>query len=282
MSKIKKHFYNIETKKINKTKIVLLSDIHYYNKEDYFKLEMIYNSLKEIKPDYITIAGDLLDNAYISDTNVIYSWLKDISLLATVIISIGNHDLLVKEDFEAGFDKKLFDKIDALDNVYVLNDKSLLIDNINFLGITLPASYYYETHEPKDYLINYINNVFPKIDKDNYNILLCHSPLRICNKEVLNSINIKNNLDLILCGHTHGGITPEFLKPILKNIGLISPFRRLFFKNAYGKLKIDNTNIIISSGITKASHRNRFHTLDNFFAREITIIEISNNITQGK
>ena len=172
---------------INKTKIVLLSDIHYYNKEDYFKLEMIYNSLKEIKPDYITIAGDLLDNAYISDTNVIYSWLKDISLLATVIISIGNHDLLVKEDFEAGFDKKLFDKIDALDNVYVLNDKSLLIDNINFLGITLPASYYYETHEPKDYLINYINNVFPKIDKDNYNILLCHSPLRICNKEVLNS-----------------------------------------------------------------------------------------------
>lgn len=282
MSKIKKYFYNIETKKINKTKIVLLSDIHYYNKEDYFKLEMIYNSLKEIEPDYITIAGDLLDNAYISDTNVIYSWLKDISLLATVIISIGNHDLLVKEDFEAGFDKKLFDKIDALDNVYVLNDKSLLIDNINFLGITLPASYYYETHEPKDYLINYINNVFPKIDKDNYNILLCHSPLRICNKEVLNSINIKNNLDLILCGHTHGGITPEFLKPILRNIGLISPFRRLFFKNAYGKLKIDNTNIIISSGITKASHRNRFHTLDNFFAREITIIEISNNITQGK
>lgn len=275
MNKFKNHMYSIITKKINKTRIVLLTDIHYFNRADLAKLQSISSYLHVIKPDYICIAGDILDNAYVSDADVIYDWIKDVSLIGKVIISIGNHDLLVDEDFEAGFDEELFAKIDKTPNVHVLDNKNIVIDNINFLGITLPASFYYTVHEPADFLVNYINKVFPKINKNNYNILMCHSPLRICDKKVYSKIKIKNDLDLILCGHTHGGITPEFLKPFLRHIGLISPFRKLFFKNAYGLIKRDNTDIIISSGITKASHRNRFHVLDDFFAREITIIEIS-------
>ena len=71
-----------------------------------------------------------------------------------------------------------------------------------------------------------------------------------------------------------GLITPEILKPILKTIGIISPLRQLFFKNAYGHVIHDKTNIIISSGVTKASHKNKFRKLDPFFAREITIIDV--------
>lgn len=275
MSKIKKYFYSIDTKRDQNIRIILLSDIHYFDKRDYGKLDIVLKEIRDLKPNYICIAGDLLDNAYINDEDIICNWLERLGHISKVIVSIGNHDLLVKENFEAGFNKKLFNKINNLNNVTVLNDNSVDIENICFLGITLPASYYYQDHEPQDFLINYINKTFPKVDIHKYNVLLCHSPLKICDKVVYEKIKIANKLDLILSGHTHGGITPEFLKPFLKGWGIISPFRKFFFKNAYGCIDLGYTKAVISGGITKASHRNKFHFLDGVLTREITVIDIS-------
>ena len=70
----------------------------------------------------------------------------------------------------------------------------------------------------------------------------------------------------------HGGITPNFLKKILKGRGIISPRRKLFEKNCYGLNKINNTNFLISSGITVASHLNSFKFLDFFFSSEVSVI----------
>ena len=61
MGKIIKKNYDIESK-INK-KIVLLSDIHYYNKKDIKKLNKILKKIQSINPDYICISGDLIDEA---------------------------------------------------------------------------------------------------------------------------------------------------------------------------------------------------------------------------
>ena len=274
MNKIKEHYYELNSKKIRNRRIILLTDIHYYNKKEAFKLKDIYERIVNLKPDYIAIAGDLLDEAFVYDLDIFYEWMQDLSKLCPVLISIGNHDLYVKKYCKEDRNHAFFDKLSTIPRVKVLDNNCYTMDNICFMGLTLPVSYYIDFKEPKKQLIEKINNVFPKINSKEYNVLLCHTPLAIARKDVLEKVNIHKQLDLVLCGHTHGGITPEFLKPFLKGIGLISPLRTLFFKNAYGHIIHEDTNIIISSGVTKASHKNKFRKLDSFFAREITIIDI--------
>lgn len=274
MNKIVEHYYEVKSKKLNDTRIVLLSDIHYYNKEDVYKLKAIYERVVKLKPNYIAIAGDLLDEAFVSDLDEFYNWIHNLSKCADVLISIGNHDLYVKDSSQRNRDHTFFNTLARIPHVKVLDNTSYKTDNICFKGLTLPVSYYLDLKESKDEFIKEVNQVFPKTDDKKFNILLCHTPLAIARKEVLEQIGIAKQLDLILCGHTHGGITPEFLKTFLKPRGLISPLRKLFFKNAYGHIIHDETNIIISSGVTKASHRNKFRKLDPFFAREITIIDV--------
>ena len=55
-NKIKIVKYNITNKKINSLNISLLSDIHYYDKRDVNKLNLITHKLKDLKPDYICVA----------------------------------------------------------------------------------------------------------------------------------------------------------------------------------------------------------------------------------
>jgi len=113
----------------------------------------------------------------------------------------------------------------------------------------------------------YINNM--KTNKKHYNILLCHSPINISRKEIIKDIDV----DLVLCGHMHGGLVPNFLKPLLKNIGFISPQKTLFPKCAYGNIKIDNKNIIITSGI-KVMSKSSFKYIKNIFASEVVEINV--------
>ena len=274
MNKIKEYYFEVGSNKIAGKRIILLSDIHYYNNKEYLKLDAIYEHILKLKPDYILIAGDLLDEAFVSDLDKLYSWFEQISQSTQVYISIGNHDLLIKEDFETGFDKEFFIRLENIPNVHILDDTNYIDDKFCFYGLTMPAEYFYVKREPKEDLIKHMNNTFLTADASKLNILLCHTPLAITRKEVLKQIKIYKDLDLIVCGHTHGGITPGFLRSLLKGVGIISPLRKFFFKNAYGKKNIDNTNIIVSSGVTKASHRNRFYKLNAFFASEITIIDI--------
>lgn len=254
--------YNINSN-LNR-KIVLISDIHYENKEDIKKLNYILNNIKKIKPDYICIPGDIINKSQIDDEKDLINWLKKLSKITKVIISIGNHEFYVnKRNKVFDLNKSLFNKISQIDNLYLLDNKNIIIDNINFIGLTVPMEYYDENNNSKDF-DKCLNNI--KIDKKYYNILLSHSPINICNYEILKDMNI----DLILCGHMHGGVVFNFLRPIFKNRGLVSPNKKLFPKIAYGYLKIANTNIIITSGIKVIPYK----SINKLFKSEIVSINI--------
>jgi hypothetical protein len=67
------------------------------------------------------------------------------------------------------------------------------------------------------------------------------------------------------------------MRKIMRGRGIFSPNSgKKFPKNSYGFVKRENTDIIISSGITKASHTNTFRFLDGLFDRELTFVEIEN------
>lgn len=258
--KIINKFYNIN-KKLNKN-IVLISDIHYQDKKDIKVLNNILDNIKKLKPDYICIPGDITHKTFINDENEYINWFKKLSKISKVIISLGNHEFFINKHKKIyGLNKELLKKISNIKNIYLLDNENTIMDNINFIGLTIPMEYYKETKYNDFHKC--LNNL--KTNKKYYNVLLCHSPMDICNKEVLKN----KNIDLILCGHMHGGIVPKFMRKIFKNNGLISPNKRLFPKYAYGNIKINNTNIIISSGIKVIPFR-----IINFFSPEVVNIKI--------
>jgi len=262
--KIINKIYNLKNK-IN-AQIVLISDIHFYDENDLKRLNKVLHQIKKINPDYICIPGDLTDISNIKDENKLIDWLKELSNISKVIISIGNHEFYINKAKKIfGLNTKLLNKIKNINNLYLLDNENKIIDNINFIGLTIPMEYYYNNNVDFNMCLKYI-----KTNKKYYNILLCHSPINISKKEIIYKIKV----DLILCGHMHGGITPRILRPIFKNRGIISPRYKLFPKIAYGHLKINNTDIIISSGVTVISHINKYRFLSSLFSSEIVQIKI--------
>ena len=265
--KIVNKTYNIDNK-IN-TNIVLISDIHYHSKTDLKLLDKVLEEIKKIKPNYICITGDIIDEAYITDEKDFINWLTKLSKITKVIIALGNHEYYINK-FENiyGLNKELIDKISSINNLYLLDNANKIIDDINFIGVTLPIEYYLEENSNNNLDI-YLKKL--KTYQSKYNILLCHTPINLTNKKLIS----KYNFDLILCGHTHGGIVPRIFRFLFKTNGLISPRKTLFPKNVYGNIKINKTNIVITSGIRVISNINiGLKLLQNVFAAEIVKIKI--------
>lgn len=268
--KINNKYYNLSNT-YNK-RIVLISDIHYFSKRILNHLYNVLNEIKSLKPDYICISGDIVDDKNIKDQDSLVHWFKDLSDVSKIIISLGNHDFYYNHKPESSYDKKLFDQIDRIKNVYVLDNRVYSNNGINFIGVTLPNEYY-DNGENEYELIYFMNKKYPYLSSG-YNIMLIHSPYRIANLNVLKEIKCHNSINLILSGHMHGGLTFEFLKKILRGRGLINPQNGLLRKYCYGKYNIDKTNVIITSGITKLSKSHKIGFLSFLYKSEITIIDL--------
>lgn len=273
MSNIKKLYYYISSRNIDK-RIVLLSDIHYNSKKERLYLNKVLAKLKLEEYDYLCISGDLLDHSRVDDEDLLIGWLKELAKLSKVIIGIGNHELTSDHNHLYDFNNEIYNKIKKIRNVKVLDNSDYVDGDIRFIGLTLPVDFYYKYGENNNYFMRFVNNTFPKAYKDKYNILLCHTPQSLTDLKTYKKTKLFENIQLVLCGHMHAGITPYWMRKILNGRGLISPSKRMFPKNAYGYTKIKNTDVVISSGITTASNCNKFSFIDPFFMREITIIDI--------
>lgn len=265
------YFTKYEVSSSTNKRIVLISDIHYYNKKMSSLLENIYLNINSVKPDYICIPGDFIDERNIYDEEIFLNFLKKIGSICPVVISIGNHEAKTKHDHLDRLNMFFMNQIDKIENIHLLNNTSWVHENIRFTGLTLPYDSYMETRESSKVVWDTLNEKFDKgVRKDKFNIVLSHSPYCLLYENV-KTHKLYQNADLVLCGHTHGGLTPPSLYRIL-NHAFISPERHLFPKNSYGYLKEEKT--IVSSGITKLSHMNPFRYFNFLFSSEIVIIEL--------
>ena len=256
--KIINKYYNIN--KLNKT-IVLISDIHYYDKKDIYLLNKVLDNIKHINPDYVCIAGDITDKSYVNDEDYLINWLKKLSNNYKTIGILGNHEYYIdKKEKDFGLNNALFDKLKNIDNLYLLQNNNVLIDNINFIGLDLGIKYYFNENKSNIDINKYIDN-------KHSNVLLCHSP-----EDIDDIINGKN-IDLVLCGHMHGGIVPRILRPLFKTRGIISPTRKFFPQYAYGLKKVGGTCVITSNAIRVISHINKFYMFRFLFSSEIVVIK---------
>lgn len=274
MIKILKKNYDIHTGQVNK-RIILLTDIHYYQPKDIKKLNKILKVLEQDYFDYICLSGDIIDVGHIKDISLFINWLKSLAKLSKVFISLGGHDIVgeVKRQ-EYYYNEDLFDQIKSLNNVYLLDNTCYVDEGIRFIGLTLPLDYYFKYKENVNYFKRFVNNTFDSFN-DKYNILLSHTPIPFTELNNYDGIKLMKNIPLVLSGHTHAGIVPAFLRDKLKGQGIFSPHQRgMFPKDCYGEINRGKTKIIISSGVTKASHTNPFSFTDCFFDKEITYINL--------
>lgn len=286
MSKIRINSYVEENPKIKENmRIASISDIHSEPKT----LDEIYELLKKIKVDLICMPGDIIDQINDSRNKDLLLVLKKISQLAKTYISLGNHDIYDRgvryiEDAKPNLD--YFHELESKTECTVLKEDFESVrhdDNVVINAFNLPLKYYLNHNEDERVFYSIISSYTGHIDSDSFNILLSHSPNRIIHDgKILTLMAIINEMNLILCGHNHGCLTPTFIQDRSeKKIGLVGPYRQILLKNGYGSYYDKKASLIINNGITKIAKSsglgNIRKPINKIFIPDVDII----NVTKG-
>lgn len=276
-----------KTKKdIKETKIALFSDLHYYQGYNQKILDRLLKQTQEANPNYICIAGDVLDYSSVSDFNILFTWLEKISNIAPVLVVLGNHD---EKNGNMGHwkskkNKEYIKGLNELKNVYLLDNKTNTFNDISFYGFNLSYQYYEETHENYKSFIEEVKDLNPQFKDNTYNIILFHSPINIYKYIEENPKHPFNKCDLILSGHMHNGCLPYIISHPINKIfktsrSIISPLRKVFPDYSHGRLYNKVKDGYIYEGICKFSKSTRlFHKLDFIYQKNIQIITLKKDI----
>lgn len=245
--------YSLSTDKINsQVRFVFISDLHC--REYGEKNRDLVAKINEHNPDFIAVGGDMV-NKYSSDDHVMRELLPQLAEIAPTFCILGNHELYIKDEIDFNND---IDSTGAklLDNEMVtlnINGEKILLGGMSDFP-------YYEYNAP-DYNTpeRYFWDDFKERSKDCYSILLHHQP------EYLGSIMQDSNVDLVMCGHTHGGaIQIPFVG------GLFAPNQGFFPKYDKGEFDLYDTKMIISAGLGDAYPILRMNNCP-----EISVVEIN-------
>lgn len=211
-------------------KIAQVSDLHnaQFGKDN----EKLIEKLNECEPDIIVFTGDLIDS-YHTNIDVSISFAEKAVQIAPTYYVTGNHEARI--DGLSEFLKRLEDK-----GVTVLQNESVTLNNenerITLLGVSDPsfqADYLFVDEKTvTDSAVSDLMN-----GTEGYTVLLSHRPEMF-------DVYVKNNVDLVLTGHAHGG---QFRLPFFG--GLIAPGQGLFPKYDSGLYTMNGTNMIVSRGI---------------------------------
>ena len=203
-------------------KIVQISDLH--NKEFGQNQSSLLDKMIRIEPDIIVITGDLFDrNRFDLERGL--QFVRGAVQIAPVYYVSGNHEAW-----------RMYDKIMSdleQEGVILLEDDITQIERdgtyIGLLGVADPLTSLIPIDERLRTVLE---------DKmHDFNILLSHRP------EYFETY-IEQNLDLVLCGHTHGG---QFRIPMIG--GLYTTDEGFLPKYSSGIFQKENTSMIISRGL---------------------------------
>ena len=216
-------------------RIVQLTDLHKAEFGD--QNEELISRIKALEPDLIVMTGDML-NEDEADTGIISSLIGGLKTVAPVYYSMGNHEIKWEEQNKNDLNI-ILEKAGAI----VLDDEYKDFD-INGVPIRLGGFYgYYPSTHMLPYNDRYKEKKFCDEFENTtrYKILLCHIPTSWVDWNYINDYSV----DLVFCGHYHGGVI-HF--PIIDR-GLYAPYVGWFPKNTKGMFKGTKGICILSSGL---------------------------------
>ncbi len=178
--------FNIQSTKIKEnTKVVMLSDLHIDIDVSKEYVNKIVKKVNELNPDIVVIAGDIVD----SSPDKILEQIKALSRIKAtngIYLSFGNHEVYNGEfDWLMTLGRLQF-------NVFVNYGEKIGNTGIYLTGIPdINASAHGKIK------VN-VENALYNSSNDDYVIVLSHTP------KIAEGFT-KDNVDLVLSGHTHGG-----------------------------------------------------------------------------
>ncbi len=184
MPQVLKH--DIITSKIKEnTRVVMLSDLHIDTDVKLDYITKIVNKVNSLNPDVIVLVGDIIDNTP-DKLNSHIDELKKLNAKNGVYLALGNHEHYVGAvKWIVKFGQSGFNVLGNYGQK--VGDNGLYIAGIPDIGAS--------THDKTN--IN-VPQAISEANKDDYVVMLSHTP------KVAKGIT-KDNVDLILSGHTHGG-----------------------------------------------------------------------------
>lgn len=239
--------FAVDSPKISDTiKIAVVSDTHC--KEFWGGNQRLYSKIEDQNPDIILAVGDLIESKVEmpNDTEYLKTILKELSEIAPVYCSLGNHE---KNS------PKLNEFIDIFkDSDVTLLEKDYLGTEINGNRIRFGGLSYYRRwdKESNEYLTEYT-------DTEDFTLLLCHQP-----ELYLWGID-EYPVDLTVSGHTHGGMIQ------IPFIGAVyAPEQKRFPDYAQGLFQMEKGHLAISTGLGSSP----YYLLRMFNPPQIMIIEV--------
>lgn len=224
-------FITVTSKKIPNSfdnfRIVQISDLHckaFGNQES-----DLIEAVKACHPDIIVLTGDMIDEAHLNLDHVT-DLLSGISKLAPIYSVNGNHefDYLELYDTLCSIYKKY--GVIQIDNSTIQISKGN--DFINLTGVNTQV---FGNHQSKPDIVSAV------VEQDQYHILLHHYSNYFDSLSTL-------GYDLILAGHTHGGVVRlPLIGGLLSNEGDLLP------KYDGGTYQNGNCIMVSSRGLGEAS-----------------------------
>lgn len=208
-------------------KIAQVSDLHNHQWKD-----KLIDRLLDEKPNMIVITGDLVDSSH-TDFDIAMEFINKALKIAPIYYVTGNHEAWL--DNYSELEKRLTDA-----GVNMMDDKSQWIKKgdakINLVGVKDPD---FEERATFDGIQEAIvtTKLQPLLNKDYYNIVLCHRPEHF-------ECYVDLHADLVITGHAHGG---QFRIPFAG--GLIAPNQGLFPKYTEGLYSKNGTDMVVSRGL---------------------------------
>ena len=211
-------------------RIAHVSDLH--NTEIGKDNKKLLAMLQDAEPDIIAITGDLIDSRN-TDVEVALQFIREAVKIAPCYYVTGNHESRISEYsvLKAGMETA---------GVVILEDArteiSLGGETITLIGVNDPS---FRTNDLSGDSVTVMDAKLTQVhgDDNEFTILLSHRP------ELFDTY-VKNNIDLVLSGHAHGG---QFRLPFIG--GLVAPHQGMFPEYDAGLYTEENTNMIVSRGV---------------------------------
>lgn len=256
----KYRFYKPEVKK--EPKFFLMSDIHFSPKVTSKTLEIVAKKAASEKPNYILIAGDLVDSLDAiqgkASLKRLTAWLSHLGEIAPTLIVLGNHDFYRKNpEYSGVFSGKrhwyaeephlLADAIKDMDNVHLLDNEVYEDKNAYIFGFTQSPDYFqfdrdenrttsifHPGSEDKSILLYDLHQLDHKLIRDlpkhKAKIALLHSPVFLFDSEVSSYLY---EFDFFVTGHMHSGVVPPVVNDFWRSDrGLMAPGKLFFPRHA--------------------------------------------------
>lgn len=233
-------------------RIAQVSDLH--DAEMGENHSRLVETLVNLRPDLIVLTGDMVDSKRTDIENTLAFAVQAAEIAPTYYVN-GNHEAIIhQQDYQS-----LSDGLRAC-GVTVMEDEStqLIRDNrsITLIGLNdighLPVSGVDNKIAAMQQTLEALMN-----KQSGFTIALSHRP------ELIDAY-ARTNVDLVLCGHAHGG---QFRLPILG--GLVALGQGILPEYDSGLYQKDNTQMIVSRGIGNSVIPIRFNNRP-----ELVVVEL--------